>query len=74
MGSFGRKVGTVLGWAPRTVLGKSVWPPGGWDIRRMDPCSFPTDSGTLRHLMQLPVQDDILAQPPKYIDFLLKGF
>lgn len=28
-GGFGRKVGTVLGWAPRTVLGKSVWPPGG---------------------------------------------
>lgn len=74
MGSFGRKVGTVLGWAPRTVLEKRVWPPEGGTSVGWIPVHFLQTVEPLRHLMQLPVQDDILAQPPKYIDFLLKGF
>lgn len=50
VGDLGRKVGTVLGWAARTVLGKSVWPPGGGTSVGWTPVHFLQTVEPLRHV------------------------
>ena len=48
--SLGRKEGTVLGWAPWAVLGKSVWSPGGGTSTGWTPVHFLQTMEPLHHI------------------------